>query len=409
MQHSGWAMTVPWWIPHLSEDATGHRNQYSTMQGSNMLGAYGNWAASLVSGEPSPTSWLHKNWQSLPEWKEQARAQVLDKLGKPHYRGNPEVTVRSRSVYNGLEVEEISWQLPYGPATEAIVLKPAGVNSPLPAVLAFHDHGGNKYFGKRKITRTSDEPHSLIVQHQDHYYEGRAWANDLASKGYVVMVHDAFPFASRRVRLSDVSEHIRSGLNDDEPEKVLNIERYNEWAGNHEHIMAKSLFCAGTTWPGVFLAEDQVALDVLAARDDVDDTRLGCAGLSGGGMRTVFTAGLDDRIKCAVCVGFMTTWRDFLLYKSFTHTWMTYVPLLPNALDFPEILGLRVPLATLVQNDNEDFLFTLSEMQRADRMLQDIYAKAGAADKYRGSFYPGPHKFDQLMQREAFHWFDQWL
>ncbi len=76
-------MTVPWWIPHLSQDTTGHLNQYSNMQGSNMIGAYGNWAASLVSGEPSPTSWLHKNWQSLPEWKEQARAQVLDKLRKP--------------------------------------------------------------------------------------------------------------------------------------------------------------------------------------------------------------------------------------------------------------------------------------------------------------------------------------
>ncbi|MEJ7682350.1 MAG: hypothetical protein WKG06_31770 [Segetibacter sp.] len=29
-----------------------------------------------------------------------------------------------------------------------------------------------------------------------------------------------------------------------------NIEAYNEWAGDHEHVMAKSLFCAGTTWPG---------------------------------------------------------------------------------------------------------------------------------------------------------------
>ena len=34
--------------------------------------------------------------------------------------------------------------------------------------------------------------------------------------------------------------------------------------------MAKSLFCAGTTWPGVFTAEDQRALDYLCSRDDVD-------------------------------------------------------------------------------------------------------------------------------------------
>src|SRR6185295_3384732 len=105
-------------------------------------------------------------------------------------------------------------------------------------------------------------------------------------------------------------------------------------------------------------------------------------------MRTAFMGGLDPRIKCAVCVGFMTTWKDFLLNKSFTHTWMTYVPLLPNELDFPEILGLRVPLATLVLNDEDDELYTLAEMQRADKILSEVYAKAGASNKYKCSYYP---------------------
>ena len=126
-------------------------------------------------------------------------------------------------------------------------------------------------------------------------------------------------------------------------------------------------------------------------------------------MRTVFLGGTDPRIQCAVCVGLMSTWRDFLLHKSFTHTWMTYVPLLPRDLDFPEILGLRVPLPTLVLNDEEDQLFTLAEMKRADVILQEVYDKAGAPERYRGSFYPGPHKFDLPMQKEAFDWFDTWL
>jgi hypothetical protein len=34
-------------------------------------------------------------------------------------------------------------------------------------------------------------------------------------------------------------------------------------------------------------------------------------------MRTVFRR-LDDRIRCAIAVGFMTTWREFLLDKCFT-------------------------------------------------------------------------------------------
>jgi len=105
----------------------------------------------------------------------------------------------------------------------------------------------------------------------------------------------------------------------------------------------------------------------------------------------------------------MTTWKDFLLHKSYTHTWMTYVPLLPNELDFPEILGLRVPLPTLVLNDNDDNLYTPDEMHNADKIISEIYNKAGASGKYKCSFFPGPHKFDRAMQKEAFDWFDKWL
>jgi hypothetical protein len=31
------------------------------------------------------------------------------------------------------------------------------------------------------------------------------------------------------------------------------------------------------------------------------------------------------------------------------------------------------------------------------------------SDRYRTSFYDGPHKFDRDMQKEAFEWFDRWL
>jgi dienelactone hydrolase len=308
-----------------------------------------------------------------------------------------------------LHIEELSWQLPYGRPTEAILLKPSNASIPLPGILAFHDHGGNKYFGTRKITRTSDVQHPLMVQHQQEAYSGRAWANEIAKRGYIVLVSDAFAFASRRVMLQDVPESLRAGLTDDNPEDPKNIETYNEWASNHESVMAKSLFSAGTTWPGVFFAEDRIALDILCSRKDVDSERIGCGGLSGGGLRTVFMGGLDHRIKCAVCVGFMTTWKDFLLNKSFTHTWMTFVPILPNELDFPEILGLRVPLPAMVLNDSEDDLYTLPEMNKADRILHEIYKKANAAERFKCSYYPGGHKFDSDMQTEAFDWFDRWL
>ena len=105
----------------------------------------------------------------------------------------------------------------------------------------------------------------------------------------------------------------------------------------------------------------------------------------------------------------MTTWRDYLLHKCFTHTWMIYIPGAPLDIDYCEILGLRVPLPTMVLNNVDDQLFTMPEMERADRILTEVFRKAGAEDRYRCSFYPGPHKFDLAMQDEAFAWFDRWL
>ena len=174
----------------------------------------------------------------------------------------PSVTVKKQYTYDGLDIEELTWQLPYGRPTDAILLKPENAKEPLPGILAFHDHGGNKYFGTRKITKTGIDQHPLMKEHQQNYYSGRAWANEIAKRGYVVLVSDAFPFASRRVLMQDVPEQQRDGLNDNNPEDPENIEAYNRWAGNHEHIMAKSLFSAGTTWPGVFMAEDRIALDI---------------------------------------------------------------------------------------------------------------------------------------------------
>ncbi len=375
----------------------------------NLIGPYGQWASNSMKKNLPSLSFRKKEWTNIDAWRKEAKKQVLERIAMPDLGGIPRVTINKQYLYDGLQVEEICWQLPYGRPAEAILLKPADTNKPLPGILALHHHGGDKYFGKRKITRTNDSQHPHIVNEQQRYYDGLAWANEIAKRGYVVLVPDAFPFASRRVMLKDVPEHLRQGLNDNDPENMDNVKAYNKWAGAHEDIMAKSLFCAGTTWPGVWVAEDLKALDVLCSRDDVDSNKIGCGGLSGGGMRTVFIGGLDSRIKCSVCVGLMTTWEDFMLNKSHTHTWMTFAPVLPKELDFPEILGMNVPSPTLVLNAEQDGLFTLPGMKKADKILQEVYEKAKAPQCYKGSFYPGGHKFGKEMQSEAFNWFDRWL
>jgi len=321
----------------------------------------------------------------------------------------PKVTCKAAYEYDGLSVEELEWSLPYGPPTAAIFLRPADTEGQLPGVLALHGHSGSKYFGRRKIAATNHLSHPMMDDHQSTLYDGIPWANALAKRGYGVLVPDAFSFGSRRVRFDDVPETVRNGTLEPADTEQDAVEAYDEWAADHESIMAKSLFAAGTTWPGVVLAEDRLALDILRNREDIDSSRIGCGGLSGGGLRTVLLGGTDDRIRSVVCVGMMTTWQDLVLRKSAYHTWMCFIPLAPQSLDYPEILGLRAPKPTLVLNNRDDHLFTKAGMNRADEILAGVYNWAGASERYRCSFYDGGHKFSQEMQGEAFDWFDSTL
>lgn len=375
----------------------------------NMLGEYGEWAAQTMR-EPARLSFRQQEFGDLDAWRRLARTRFKELLLGPDDQSEiPLATEQRRSQFEGLSIERLVWQLPYGPPSEAVVLKPVGAKGRLPGVVALHDHAENKYFGWKKIARVSEDSHPAMLRHQEEYYGGAAWANELARRGYVVVVPDAFTFGSRRMRLADLPPDLRDGFSETGADTEDEVQRYNEFAAQHEHVIAKSLFSAGMTWPGIFVFDDQRAIDYLVSRPDVDPARIGCCGLSGGGLRTVMLAGADERIRCSCCVGMMTTWRDYLLNKSHTHTWMCYVPGLPRELDYPEVLGLTAPNPALVLNNRQDSLFTLDEMERADRILREVYNKAGIPERFRASFYDGPHKFDLEMQQEAFEWFDRWL
>ncbi len=305
-------------------------------------GSYGPWLAGQVLGEaPAQLSFRTGKYKTLPEWRKAAKAKALEYIAPVDLGGTPQVTVTGRTTYDGLEIEFLSWQLPMGPRTEAVLLKPQGMRGKLPGfwrcmiTAAISFLAGERSSGRmtnlgvsRRNTRTTTIP-GLAGPMRSPNEAMSSWCTTRFRS-------PAGGFVSRMCR---PGSRRRSGPGTWRRGRHREVQHVR---GQHENVMEKSLLSAGTTWPGVYLVEDQKALDVLAARPEVDAARLGCAGLSGGGMRTVFLGGLDDRITVAIAVGFMTTWRDFLLDKAFTHTWMTYVPLLPKYLDFPEILALQV-------------------------------------------------------------------
>ncbi len=401
----------------------------------NMLGSYGAWAAELVPDAPGPMSYRSAHREDAMSWRTALRAKFAELSGLDFVQRPLRLHshVIQSGTYDGLHFELLEWNVGYGPPTRSVFLKPADARGRLPAIIAFHDHGGVKHIGWQKIAQIQDDCNQFVSSFRKEYYGNRPWANELAHRGYAVLVPDAFLFGSRRINPSELPGYVATRLlsqseaselrpedrNDSrdytydlpktgEP-SAAEISTYNHFASQCEGTIAKSLFAAGITWPAVFLGDDLTALDYLVSRPDVDPSRVGCGGLSGGGLRTNYLAGMDDRIACSVTAGFMTTWTDLVLHTSHTHTWMTYVPGLPRYIDYPEVLGMRAPLPSLVQATTEDPLFTLSYVRRAETILSEVYACHGQQDGFRMEYYPGPHKFDRDMQNQAFEWFDTWL
>ena len=91
---------------------------------------------------------------------------------------------------DGVRGEEVSWSVGFGPRTEEFVLMPTESAGRLPGIVALHDHGRFKFFGKEKIADGPDGYPASLAGFRQIYYGGRAYANLLARSGFVVLVHE---------------------------------------------------------------------------------------------------------------------------------------------------------------------------------------------------------------------------
>ena len=129
------------------------------------------------------------------------------------------------------------------------------------------------------------------------------------------------------------------------------------------------------TWPGIVAWDHMRTVDYLVTRPEVDPQRIGCAGVSLGGYRSLLLCGLDDRIAAATVVGFMSTVRPMIQRHMDTHSFVHFVPELHAYLDLPDVVSLRAPRPLMVQQCKRDGLFPLAGMEEAVRKIEGIYRR----------------------------------
>lgn len=359
----------------------------------------------VASGD-LPLSFLNPRFRTLAEWTPKARATVLDLLHYAPPPCAPAADVVERVDCGDYVREKVWFNTTPDLRVPAYVLVPKGLTARAPAIVALHDHGGFYLWGKEKLVAIDGE-HPVFTDFRARYYGGRSIAIDLVRRGYIVVVTDMFYWGERRMLLDDDPADWR-----DRPAAMptTRIDAFNRRASASEDLVGRTIATAGFTWSGVMYWDDIRTVDYLLSRPDVDPQRIGCVGLSVGAVRSAHLAALDERVKAAVVVCWMTSFPA-QLQSHVRHTIgpTKLIPGLYGQMDYPDVASLAMPRPVLFMSGTRDGLFDQDGIKASFATLNACYAKAGIADRCRTRLFDSPHQFNGEMQAEAWAWLERFV
>lgn len=328
---------------------------------------------------------------------------LADVLGLRSRPETPEV-VRDEPIEHGdVVITPLRWRMPYGPETQAWEVRAAGAAASDPAgatggnapgILALHSHGGRRSVGANALIDFGGENPDAI-------------ANRLAREGFVVLAHDAFSWASRRFDLSVLTPKLAVtrdavlALWASEGRTWTDDELFDAVSNAHEELLAKVAGSLGQTFAGMVVADDLVALDVLAGLPGVDASRLATIGFSGGGGRAHLLGALDDRLGAVVVGGMMATFASMMPAYIEAHSWLLHSPGLWQVTDWPDVARIGGDRELLALYGERDPLFPLDGMRDAHASLSELPG-------YVGRFFDAGHEFTPGMKDVAASFLSAW-
>jgi len=146
-------------------------------------------------------------------------------------------------------------------------------------------------------------------------------------------------------------------------------------------------------------------LDYLCSRPDIDRSRIGATGVSGGGMATFFLAALDQRVKASAPVSGALSSRGWIMHSlSSAHCDCQY-PVNSYGLLYSEIGALTAPRAQLLCNASADRGFPMDSFDEMVDKMREIYRLYGADDNLRTAVVPGGHGDNEVIRLPVYAFF----
>lgn len=236
--------------------------------------------------------------------------------------------------------------------------------------------------------------HPAVLLSSGHTMAGKTEnhriAAGLASKGFIALTYDPVGLGER---VQAFDPRIGRGM-------------AGCCANEHLQAGAQSLLI-GQSVARYFIWDAMRALDYLESLPDVDATRLGAAGCSGGGCITTYIAALDQRIKAAAPACFLNSLK-LLFAGPYPDSEMSLPGFVAAGLDHADFLTMRTPMPWLILATEGDF-FTPAGVEPVYQETKRWYQRAGMADRVSLFMAPGPHGTPQPTREALNEWMIRWL
>ncbi len=315
----------------------------------------------------------------LVAWKsqrEKVRRIVIDSLGEMPPRPSPKnVKIVSVDKKDGWRIEKFVFHNGVDSQVPGYIAIPEDGVRRHPAILTMHGHSSSKenMFGY--------EPTSQNV------------AEMLAKKGYVVLGIDNY-FNGERKGFGPAGslETMQRGS-----DQEMSLFKLNLWLGR-------------TLW-GMMLRDEQIALDYLASRPEVDPERIGAQGMSMGSTRSWWLAAIDYRIKAVVGVACFTRYEDLIASRQLrAHGIYYFVPGLLKHFDTEGVMALLAPRPFLALTGDRDAGSPPEGMKKLEVILGKVYTLYRKPDSFRSVIYPETgHVYNDDEKQKMVDWFGQHL
>jgi dienelactone hydrolase len=346
------------------------------------------YADSLLADLTYPLAWGNSDITDFDQWRRTARQKVTDCMltrPPPPRQGTVTCRVLCEEQRDGYKARKVELTLSRYYTVPAYVLIPDG-RGPFPAVNVLHDHGAHLFIGKEKVIRPLACEDSVVASDAREWsagYGGQFFGDYLARHGYVVLATDAPMWGERGQK--------------EGPRR----DKYDMIAGN--------MMMYGIDLSAWMTYDDIAATDFLATMAEVDASRIGCTGWSMGGYRAWMLAALSDRIKAGASVCWMVTTDEQMGFK-YKRTenggFANCLPGLRRWLDYPHVASMACPKAMLFINGTQDKLFPVAGVNKAFRIMHDVWNSQGAADRLQTELWDMPHSCGRDVQQRVLEFFD---